>query len=151
MENNNQKTIDVLNGLIEINNDRLEGYERATKEATESDLKDLFSKLSETSRNAKKELSAEVIKMGGTPKEGTSTSGKVYRAWMDVRASLAKKERKAILNSCEFGEDVAVKAYKDAIDSGSLNGQSSLITKQYDLIKGDHDKVRDLRNELIKA
>jgi len=151
MKNNCQKFIEVLNNLIEINNDRMEGYERATKDAKEADLKNLFSQLSETSRNGRKELSAEVKKMGGIPKEGTSVSGKVYRAWKDVKVSLTKKDRKAILNSCECGEDIAVKAYKNIIDNNSVAGHSNLLKKQYDLIKRDYDKVRSLRNELVNA
>ena len=39
----NEKTLDVFNTLIEINNDRIEGYETATAETEEQDLKVLFS------------------------------------------------------------------------------------------------------------
>jgi hypothetical protein len=50
----NEKSIDVLNKLIEINNDRIEGYQTASDETKESDLKELFSKLSNTAQNAEK-------------------------------------------------------------------------------------------------
>ena len=36
-----EKTIDVLNSLIEINNDRIYGYETASKEVEETDLKNV--------------------------------------------------------------------------------------------------------------
>ena len=53
---NNEKKIDALNSLIEINNDRISGYETATKEAKEADLKMLFSQHQNTSIKNKTEL-----------------------------------------------------------------------------------------------
>ncbi|MFV5690363.1 DUF2383 domain-containing protein [Flavobacterium sp. ZT3R25] len=60
-----EKSIDVLNTLIEINNDRIEGYKTALEETEESDLKALFSQLMKTSQNCKMELVSEVQKLGG--------------------------------------------------------------------------------------
>ena len=75
MEAVNEKTISLLNGLIEINNDRIEGYERAAKETDESDLKSLFMSMADESRGHRSELISEVIGLGGTPAEGTTASG----------------------------------------------------------------------------
>ena len=38
----NEKTIAALNSLIQINNDRFEGYDTAFRETEEQDLKTLF-------------------------------------------------------------------------------------------------------------
>lgn len=46
----NEKTIDVLNTLVKINNDRTEGYETALKETDESELKALFAEFARTSQ-----------------------------------------------------------------------------------------------------
>lgn len=61
----------MLNTLIEINNDRIEGYETASKETDETDLKTLFAQLAQTSHECKDELVDEVEALGGTPEEGT--------------------------------------------------------------------------------
>ncbi len=147
---NNEKAIEILNGLIVINNDRIEGYERAYKETDEADLKSLFSKMSSTSQRCKSELVSEVQKLGGTAEEGTTTSGKFFRIWMDIKAALTGKDRKAILSSCEFGEDFAVKTYEDALEhSGEISSElHNLISSQYALIKADHDAVKSLRDAL---
>jgi len=150
---NNEKSIDVLNTLIEINNDRIEGYETASKETEESDLQSLFSGFIETSEKCRAELAEEVERLGGTPTEGTKTSGKFFRAWMDVKAAITGKDRKAILSSCEFGEDKAVDTYEKAMqnDDDDLGiEQRSIIAEQYDLIKADHDEVKALRDNLVK-
>ncbi|MBL7857815.1 MAG: PA2169 family four-helix-bundle protein [Cyclobacteriaceae bacterium] len=150
----NQKAIDALNTLIEINNDRVEGYETASKETEETDLKALFAQLALTSHDCNAELIEEVEQLGGTPAEGTKISGKFFRAWMDVKAALTGKDRKAILNSCEYGEDHAVNTYKDVLDNDAADlteDQIDMISEQYDLIKSDHDVVKALRDSLVEA
>ena len=83
-----EKTIEVLNTLITINNDRIEGYETAAKETEEQELKTLFAQFIATSHKCKQELVTEVTKLGGKPEEGTMTSGKFFRVWMDVKAAI---------------------------------------------------------------
>ncbi len=149
---NNEKTIDVLNTLIEINNDRIEGYETACKETDDQDLKSLFSGFIQTSQECKQELVSEVVTLGGTPIEGTRASGKFYRAWMDIKAAITGKDTEAILNSCEYGEDVAVETYTDVLKNEMENispKQQSMINTQHGLIKADHDKVKELRDMLV--
>lgn len=107
-----EKTIDVLNSLITINNDRIEGYETASEGTEEHDLKTLFARFISTSQKCKRELIMEVRTLGGEVAEGTKTSGKIYRIWMDVKAALTGKDRKAILDSCEYGEDEAQDTYE---------------------------------------
>ena len=144
-----KKSIDVLNDLIEINNDRVEGYNTAAKETTAADLKLLFGLLSQTSQKCNAELVKEVLKLGAEPVEGTKTTGKFFRAWMDVKAAITGNDRKAILNSCEFGEDEAVNTYRKAMKESSeylSSEQQTMINQQYSLIKADHDKIRSLRD-----
>jgi len=149
----NEKSIDVLNTLIEINNDRIEGYETASDETEESDLKNLFSSLMATSKKCKAELTEEVERLGGEATEGTKVSGKFFRVWMDVKAALTGKDRKAILDSCEYGEDIAVDTYEKALknDDDDLGlEQRTMIAAQYELIKDDHDEVKSLRDNLVE-
>ena len=152
MAMNNEKTLEVLNTLIEISNDRIEGYETASNETTEDDLKELFSRMIKTSTKCKQELIQEVIRLGGTPVDGTRISGKFFRTWMDVKVALARDDRKAILNSCEFGEDVALNTYEEALDNESEyldEDQLNMIEDQFDLLEADHDEIKDLRDQLV--
>jgi uncharacterized protein (TIGR02284 family) len=143
-----EKSIDILNSLIQINNDRIEGYETASKEADETDLKTLFSHFTETSLKCKAELVAEVKRLGGKPIEGTTTSGKFYRVWMDIKSAITGSDRKAIVNSCEYGEDVAVQTYNDALSHSEdlTPEQLMMIKEQHSAIKTDHDKIKNLRD-----
>ncbi len=144
-----KKVTDALNKLIEINNDRIEGYETASKETNEFDLKALFGRMESTSRECKAELVKEVLAMGGEPAEGTTTSGKFYRAWMDVKSAITGKDRGAILNSCEYGEDVAKKTYEEVLSDDLENlsaNQIRIIREQYCVLSEDHDDIKSLRD-----
>lgn len=144
------KTIsaEVLNDLIQINNDRVAGYERAIKELKEgdADLKALFVKMIGESHQHKMALATEVQAFGEDAEEGTTTSGKIYRAWMDVKAVFTGNDRKTVLNNCEFGEDAAQKAYKMALEEELPANIRSLITDQKAALRQSHDEIKRLRD-----
>lgn len=147
-----EKAIEVLNSLITINNDRIEGYETASKETEEYDLKALFTQFISTSQNCKRELVREVNSMGGEVAEGTKVSGKFFRMWMDVKVALTSNDRKAILNSCEYGEDEALETYENALqnDLKYLSSvQQTMVIAQTSLLRADHDRVKAMRDALV--
>ena len=148
-----EKAIDVLNTLITLNNDRTEGYETASKETYEQDLQTLFAHFTQNSKKCKQELVNEVTKLGGTPTEGTKTTGKLFRVWMDVKVALTGQDRKAILSSCEYGEDIAVDTYEKALRDNLEDltaEQQIMLNSQHTLIKADHDKVKSMRDMLVE-
>jgi len=150
----NEKKIEVFNTLIVINNDRIEGYKTAEAEAKETDLKMLFSDLMETSVQNRKELVAEVEKLNGTPDEGTRTTGKFFRVYMDVKAAFSGNDRKVILDSCEYGEDVILETYKKALTEDFQDHESyekDILNKHYNLLLADHDKVKNLRDRIADS
>ncbi len=154
----NDNLVEVLNDLVRINNDRIEGYERANKEAKDIDvdLRSIFSRMAEESKQYAAELTQEVVRLGGEPATGTTASGKIYRVWMDVKATFTGKDRQAILESCEFGEDAAQKAYKLALESDAemTAEQRQLITNQKSSLKTSHDvikKYRDMHKSVNEA
>ena len=72
----NEKLIDVLNGLIEINHDRVNGYEKAIEETKDLDLdlRAMFRSMANDSGKYASELSNLVTGLGGTPADGTTNS-----------------------------------------------------------------------------
>ncbi len=146
----NDKLVGVLNDLIEINNDRVNGYERASDESKDRDvdLQAIFNKMADDSRGYAAELSQEVRRLGGTPDTGTTNSGKLYRVWMDVKTLFTGKDRQAILENCEFGEDAAQKAYREALASDAEISADTrkLITEQQAELKTAHDLIKKYRD-----
>ena len=149
---NKNKTIEALNTLVIINNDRIEGYQTAAAETEQNDLKDLFLLFQATSKKCKKELVAEIKQLGGTPDEGTRATGKFFRVWMEVKAFLTGNDRVAILNSCEYGEEAAAKAYNDVLSDGLDNisiAQQTMLNAQANLLHTDLAEIRSLHNVLV--
>lgn len=145
-----EKSIDVLNDLIEINHDRVAGFKKAGKDLGNSDfaLKDLFEKFASESRTYSSELAAAVSQFGGEVETGTSGTGAIHRAWIDVRATFTGHDRKSVLAECERGEDAIKEAYQSALDPESelAFDVADLVRRQQQSILVAHDQIKALRN-----
>lgn len=146
-----QEIVEVLNDLIQINNDRIVGYQKAVKElkSEDHDLRTLFDQLIIESQQIKSDLTREVsVLHGHAETDGTTASGKIYRGWMAVRAIFSGESRHAVLANCERGEDAAQKAYRDALETEKLPAfLRDMLTSQQETLKESHDEIRDLRNQ----
>ncbi|GAB3908232.1 PA2169 family four-helix-bundle protein [Mucilaginibacter boryungensis] len=141
-------TVENLNDLIEIHNDRITGYEKALNDLKEEDteLRELFTNCIGESHQFKMELGTEVQSLGGEIETGTTISGKIYRVWMSVKDALGSSNQ-SVLESCEFGEDAAQKAYKMVLEDDSLPTYlREILTRQQSVLKAAHDKVKALRD-----
>lgn len=146
-----KKQIETLNDLVLINNDRVEGYKKAIEELKDedADLRVLFQERIDQSRSFHSELVAVIARTGEEIEEGTKLSGKIYRAWMDVKAFFSGADRKAILDNCEDGEDAALSAYEAALECESLTPeQRTIVIRQQAEIKISHDKIKAMRDSL---
>lgn len=144
----NSETIETLNDLILINNDRVAGYEKAEAEANEleNDLRALFRDLADESRRHAAELKNLVSTLGGEPATGTMLSGKLYRVWMDIRATFTSDNRRAVLENTEAGEDAAKKAYVEALQQPLPADIRRVIEHQQTNIRTAHDTIRHERD-----
>ena len=144
---------EALNDLIRINNDRVEGYSKAAALAKDEDLQSLFSRFTQQSRQLANELRGLVNSRYGSDEndkrvtDETTASGKIYRAWMDVKDKFTGGSRKSVLASCEFGEDAAQKAYRSALEDDELNPDvRSVIERQKAELLEAHDQVKRMRD-----
>lgn len=152
MENRTEKNTEILNNLIEINNDRIEGYSKAIElldPAADIDLNSLFEKYIQQSQQFKSELTPLVFKVGENPEDGTRVTGKLFRMWMDIKNTLAGSDRTSILESCERGEDAFKRVYENAwTDEEGLDADVlSMIRSQAELQLAAHDELKALRDE----
>jgi uncharacterized protein (TIGR02284 family) len=142
--------ISVLNDLVRINNDRIVGYERAVNESkdTDVDMIAVFNKMADQSRKYVTELVQEVGRLGGEAAKDTTVSGKIYRVWMDMKSAITGKDRESIIGSCEYGEDVAQRAYEAALESDAYMSTEirQMITNQKSELKVSHDMIKKYRD-----
>ncbi len=145
----NSETIEILNDLVLINNDRIAGYEKAEAEAgdLENDLRAMFHNLADESRTHVRDLKSRITQLGGEPATGTMLSGKLYRVWMDIRATFTSDNRRAVLENAEAGEDAAKQAYEEALQSNELPADiDQLVQRQYSAIQAAHSDIKAERD-----
>jgi|SRR6478609_11697533 len=153
-------TIDLLNTLIKTNIDRVKGYDRAAQDIHNFySLKSVFYNLAEESMRFKDALTAEVNRLGGVPATESTTGGDLFRMWMQVKNSLTDDQLLAVLQSVEFGENVALKIYKRVlrkIDYSAatiqlIQAQVESLHASRNLIKRNCDEVFAKENEMPEA
>jgi uncharacterized protein (TIGR02284 family) len=144
-----EKINTAIRDLVIINNDRTEGYKTASEETKDADLKMLFNRLSQQSVGFAGELRSFITDADEMPKaDETKNTGKLYRVWMDVKAAITANDRKAVLSSCEFGEDRAILSYDDVLKDteGLPSNAVELIRKHRAELQKAHDEVKMLRD-----
>ncbi len=147
---NSEQVIEILNDLIQINNDRIVGYEKAIEELEQKDydLKIIFATMIDQSREARIALGHEVQVLGGQMDRSTTNSGKIYRTWMDLKAVFTDRDRHAVVANCETGEDAAQRAYAEALAEESLPSfLREMVSKQKQSFKASHDEIKALREQ----
>ena len=144
---NNDDVITELNNLIETAKDGEYGFRSCAEQAQSSELKSLFLDRAAGCQEAATELQAQVAQLGGEPDTGGSASGAIHRGWVAVRGTLSGYDDAAVLSECERGEDVALKAYRDAMAKPLPASIASLVDRQYQGVKRNHDQIRSLRDQ----
>lgn len=139
----------MVNDLIQINYDRIAGYEKAisilTKE--DADLKTIFQDFINQSNQFIKELKKEIQHEGVTPATSSSFEGKIYRTWMDIKVLFTGDDRKAILKSCLKGEDAAYITYALAEKTEELPSDTRfLIAQQKQQLRIANNKIKTLND-----
>jgi uncharacterized protein (TIGR02284 family) len=144
-----EKSVDVLNDLIELNNDRVAGFEKAIADIKPEniDLKTLFQEYAAQSRKFSQELTAIVARYSDDVETGTSASGTLHRAWMDVKSLFGGSDRTSILAEAERGEDAIKKAYQNVLSDDELPSDAlQTVAEQAQNILAAHDQIKALRD-----
>lgn len=115
---NHEAHIETLNDLIEINNDRIAGYQRVLAEVETTrgpEVTRQFQQYINDSQQYVNDLSNYVQQMGGTPVTGTTLGGKIHRLWIDIKNEFTMDTKESALESTVFGDGAAIKAYELAL------------------------------------
>lgn len=146
---NNDKSIPVLNDLLNITNDRIAGFEKVEDKVweTRSDLKLTYDDMVSRSTDMKNDLINLINLKGGEADNSTSVSGAFHRAWIDVKNTFASDKEESTLENVVFGEKAAIDAYEDALESGDLCPESTaLVSDQLHHLKASYAKFETLES-----
>ena len=115
MAMNKDDLIATLNNLIETSRDGEEGFHTCAEGVKNPRLRQMFEQAASRCKQAVGELQARVRSLGGNPGRSGSASGALHRAWVDIKSTITGMDEAAVLAECERGEDVARKAYEEAL------------------------------------
>lgn len=152
----NDEVISVVNDLIRTNYDRIKGYEKASEEIkdyAEAEIKGIYMQMADESRRNIGELKQYVALSGKEPADDSTAPGDIYRMWMDVKTALAGNDILATLQLCEYGEDKALQAYRDALQKEIQwpTDIQAIVKRQQQSIKASHDLIKRYRDEHAHA
>jgi uncharacterized protein (TIGR02284 family) len=139
-------TIDTLNSLIEVSKDGEYGFRTSAEHARDPQLKALFGKRADECAQAARELAQHVVKLGGEPEDDGTTAGAMHRGWVAVKSSLSTYTDLQILEDTEKGEDRALASYEDAVNEDLPEPARSVVERQLEGVRRNHEQVRSLRN-----
>jgi uncharacterized protein (TIGR02284 family) len=146
--NKNRETEGVLLGVIKILEDGQKGFADIGEKLQDDSLKRYFLAESLKRANFRAELENELHRAGmADVKESGTTAGTVHRVWGDLKAKLGGGDH-SLLATAEDGEDVAKKAYKEALDKDLPLPIRQLLTEQQSHILSCHDFVKSRRDAL---
>jgi uncharacterized protein (TIGR02284 family) len=140
-----QKT---LKTLVQTLHDGQEGFRQSSENVKSPQLKETFSQFSLQRAKFAGDLESELRTLGeeDPQKEGSTLGGKIHRGWIDLKSALTKNTDHAVLEEAERGEDVAVKAYKDALENELPAPIREIVANQAVEVKAAHDEVKSLRD-----
>jgi len=145
------ETIETLNDLIAINNDRISDYEKAIHDISseDADLKRFFMNRIDESHKFKMQLGTEVEVLGKDIDNTGTVNGRLHRAWLQVKEAFSGHSTRSILDECEFTEDGISKAYRDALNNNNLPAYiREILFNQQATLNAAHDEVKYLRDHV---
>ncbi|MDP8567307.1 PA2169 family four-helix-bundle protein [Methylophilus aquaticus] len=138
--------ISTLNHLIETSRDGEEGFRSSAENVDDPQLKAFFIRRSQEVGNSVRELQDLVRSLGGEPATSSTISGALHRRWIDLKTAITSNDIVAVLNETERGEDVALKAYREAVEIDLPAQVRLVVIRQLEGAQRNHDEVKRLRD-----
>ena len=137
----------AIRNLISVLRDGEKGFADIGEHIKDTEYKAFFMAESRVRGSYASELERTVNRVTDADVHETGTiAGTVHRVFGDMKAHLGASDH-SLLETAEQGEDVAKKAYKEALEDTSVSDTvRALIAQQSEHVNQSHDKVRALRD-----
>lgn len=84
--------------------------------------------------------------LGGKVVDYALIGGYLHRRWIDLNAAILTNDELIVLNEVERGEDVALKAYREAASKYLPSEVVLIVLRQLNGAQPNHDEVKQLRD-----
>lgn len=139
--------IAALNTLTATLIDSVTGFEDAASNIDSPRLAETFRERASERRRIVEQLRSEVSRLGGDPEDDGSILGKTHQRFLDLKAAIAGRDEKAVIDEVERGEDYLKSKFQAALQSGDLKGEThDLVERLYQQVKEGHDQMSALKH-----
>jgi uncharacterized protein (TIGR02284 family) len=115
-EESHKEHAEALQILLQKNYDAEKGFKKAITKTDSHSLKEFLKRQALKHNRFATELDKELRLLNEHPKEEGSFTGKLSRAWMDIKVAVSGNNDEAILEECVRGEKGSAKEYEEALD-----------------------------------
>ena len=145
---NNDEVIRVLKSVVNALDDSQKGFADLGEHLKSEQLREFFAAESLKRASFRGDLESELHHAGvHDVKESGTTVGAIHRLWGDLKAKVISGDHE-ILVTAEQGEDVAKKAYADALEQPLPLPIKQILVSQQAHVIASHNFVRDTRDAM---
>jgi len=112
--------LDQLGRLLTLSHDAEKGYQEASENVKDNELKSLFLTQSRQRADFAQELDREIRTLGGDPDTGTSLAADLHRAWINIKSAFSSDDDKATVQECHRGDQEALDTYNSVLQETDL-------------------------------
>jgi uncharacterized protein (TIGR02284 family) len=140
-----KEVVSTVNHLLEICNERIQGYKKAAEKVKDPMLNKVFYRYISQTEGFVSELakfSQEKNAMSTRP------IGDAWRLWMDMKAALTNGSTEAMLGACETGEKAAIRNYEKSLEEELPLGVKNILVKQLAEVKLALSEIQKLKSQV---
>ncbi len=138
---------EALQELLQKNYDAEKGFKKAISKTENDSLKEFLKRQAVKHNRFATELDREIRSLNEHPKEEGSFTGKLSRAWMDIKVAVSGDHDEAILEECVRGEKDSAKEYEEALDENNFAPHlEEVLKKQLSDIKTMIAEVKSMED-----
>ncbi len=138
------ESIKAVNHLIARYGDAVKGYRDAADEIDDAGLKAQLLKKADQRQEYSDKLQSALANLGEKYNvDGGTTEGAVFRAWINLKATVTGQDDLAVLNAVRTGEEEAVKSYQGVLGEPLPEGLRKDIQNQFEEVLESYTWVND--------
>jgi len=119
-EESHKEHAEALQMLLQKNYDAERGFRKAITKTENASLKEFLKRQALKHNRFATELHTEIRSINETPIEDGSFTGKLSRAWMDIKVAVSGNDDEAILEECVRGEKGSAEEYEEALQENKF-------------------------------
>jgi len=146
-EESHKEHAEALQKLLQKNYDAEKGFKKAITKTENDKLKEFLKRQAVKHNRFATELDREIRSLNEHPKEEGSFTGKLSRAWMDIKVAVSGNHDEAILEECVRGEKDSAKEYEEALEENNFAPHlEEVLKKQLSDIKTMIAEVKSMED-----